>query len=117
MQHLLKLKTAALAAVLSVAAELVFFSLALIGKATRLPGKRDVVIDAFLLFHLIPEWLVFAFIRHFKPFNDIQGLDAVIFIWVGQIVLALLQWYLIFFIIISLVRRYNANKPNAATSV
>ena len=115
MQRLLKLRTSALAAVLSVAAEVIFFSLALIGKATPLPGERDVVIDAFMLFHLIPEWLAFEFIKRFKPFNDIQGLDAVIFIWIGEIGLALLQWYLIFFIIISLVRRYNASKSEPAS--
>lgn len=91
-----------LAAVLSVLTYAVLFGLATLGKLTGTGRKMDPAVQLFLFQHTIPEWLVLSFVKAVKPFDDIQSNTAQISIWIAQIVLASLQWYLVFFVGLSI---------------
>jgi hypothetical protein len=96
--RIFNLPTPTLAAVLSVFTYAVLFGLATLGKFPGTGRKMDPAVQLFLFLHTIPEWLVMSSVKALQPFDDIQSNTAQISIWVAQIVLALLQWYLVFFV-------------------
>jgi hypothetical protein len=106
MSRILKLRTPLLALVFSIAAEVLFFGLALLASMAS-PHNPVLAWRLFVWFHAPPEWLVLSFMQAFKPFHDIQSMQAQITSTFMLLTVALLQWYVILLATISLFRRFS----------
>jgi hypothetical protein len=106
MRRLLKLKTPVLAIILGAIAEVLTVALGLLARRTSSPDSPALAWLFLGWFHSLPEALVLSFMRAFKPFHDIQSIQAQITVTLLIVLFALLQWYMIFLASIGLFRRF-----------
>jgi hypothetical protein len=101
MRHLLKLKTPLLALVLSIASELMLFLMAALASLANRSDDTILVDRFWRWFHQFPIWLTELMMR----FRDVGSIPAEITLISLTALFAVVQWCLIFFVIINLFRR------------
>ena len=104
MQRLFKLRTPWLALILSVAAEIGFFIVAMIASRIGRPDEPVMFVRVWDLFHSLPEagsnWCIY----HIR-WHSIQSVGVDILQTAVIFLLATLQWYLLFVVGLVLFRR------------
>ena len=107
MQRHIKLRTPLLAVVLSVLAEVLFFGVVFLASVTSPRDNPVLAWEFFGWFHSLPECLTMSFMAAFKPFQDIRSIQAQVTVTLMIVLIALLQWYVLFLVGISLFRRFG----------